>query len=194
MPEDADSDLTIPPMQTLRTDGPAQLYRDIPELASFTKHRPTEEEDPLGYLTRLKSSTTPEDAVTYSAFAVEPRAAIHWAAQSIRTILPDLSPDDLQLMSWVMQWLEHPTKENRWRTLQVALFAPRRSPVVYLGLAIGWSGGPLAPNDPSVPPKWRSSHAINAAVLGALAAGDPAYRSVNLARVLDLAAALFRVY
>jgi hypothetical protein len=189
-----DADLTIPPVQMLRSDTPAQLYLDIPELQSFTRNRPSPEEDPLRYLERLRSSTTPEDAVTFSAFAAQPRAAIDWGVQSVRMTLPDLSPDDRQLLAFVMQWMEHPGNENRWRTLQVAMFAARRSPVVYLGLAVGWSGGPLAPNDPSMPPKWRAPYAINRAVLTSIAVAGADGRSVNLARVLDLASGLFRIY
>ncbi|MGJ8603720.1 MAG: DUF6931 family protein [Marivita sp.] len=192
--DDSDFDQTIPPQSSLRYDRPYDLYRGIPEISGFTRHRPTEDEDPLGYLDRLRSSTTPEDAITYTAFATEPRVAIQWGLNAVRMTLPDIPPDEVQLMSWVTQWIEHPTTDNRWRTLQVALFAPRRSPAVYLGLAVGWSGGPLAPNDPVSVPEWRSPRAVNAAVLRAVGQVGLAERSVRLARILDLATGLFRVY
>lgn len=192
--DDPDFDQTIPPQSSLRYDRPYDLYRGIPEISGFTRHRPSENEDPLSYLDRLRSSTTPEDAITYTAFATEPRVAIQWGLNSVRMTLPDIPPDEVQLMSWVTQWVEHPTTDNRWRTLQVALFAPRRSPAVYLGLAVGWSGGPLAPNDPVSVPNWRSPRAVNAAILRAIGQVGLDQRSVRLARILDLAAGLFRVY
>ena len=193
-PDDPDFDQTIPPQNALRFDRPHELYRSMPEVAGFTRNRPTEDEDSLGYLERLRSSTTPEDAITFSAFAVEPRVSIQWGMNAVRLTLPDIPPDEVQLMTWIAQWLEHPTTDNRWRTMQVAMFAPRRSPAVYLGLAVGWSGGPLAPNDPVAVPAWRTPRAVNAAVLRSIGQGGLEQRSVSLARVLDLASGLFRVY
>ncbi|MEM7631368.1 MAG: hypothetical protein AAF822_04795 [Pseudomonadota bacterium] len=192
--DDTEQDRTIPPLRAVRYDRPIDLYREIPEVGGFTKHRPDDQEDPLGFFERLRASTTPEDAITYTAFATEPQVAINWGVEAIRVSLPDLPPDELQLMSWISQWLDHPSAENRWRTMQVALFAPRRSATVYLGLAVGWSGGALAPNDPVAVPEWRSPKAVNAAILRGLGQVGLEHRSVCLARVLDLAAGLFRVY
>ena len=192
--DDSEQDHTIPPLRALRFESPAELYAEIPEVGGFTKHRPNEGEDALSFFERLRASTTPEDAITYTAFATEPQMSIGWAVEAIRMVLPDLPPDELQLMSWISQWLDHPSAENRWRTMQVALFAPRRSPSVYLGLAVGWSGGALAPNDPVTVPEWRAPKAVNAAILRAVGQVGLEQRSVCMARVLDLAAGLFRVY
>ncbi len=192
--DDSDQDHTVPPLSATRFERPADLYREIPEVGAFTKHRPTDDEDALNFFERLRGSTTPEDAITYTAFATDPQMSIGWGVEAIRISLPDLPPDELQLMSWISQWLDHPSAENRWRTMQVALFAPRRSATVYLGLAVGWSGGALAPNDPVTVPDWRCPKAVNAAILRALGQVGLEQRSVCLARVLDLAAGLFRVY
>ena len=192
--EDPDFDQTIPPQSTLRYDRPFDLYRGIPEIADFTRNRPKEEEDSLDYLERLRFSTTPEDGITFAAFAVEPRTSIQWGVNAIRIVTPEIPPDEVQLMSWIAQWIEHPNSDNRWRTLQVAMFAPRRSPAVYLGMAVGWSGGPLAPNDPVAMPSWRAPRAVNAAVLRSLGQISLNERSTNMARILDLAGGLFRVY
>lgn len=192
--EDQETDRTVPPQQALRFDSPSELYHRIPEINWFTKHRPDEGEDAHGFLERLRASTTPEDAVTYSAFAAEPAAAIGWGVEALRITLPDMSSGDLQLLSWITQWLDYPSPDTRWRVMNTALFAPRRTAVVYLGLAVGWSGGALAPNDPVTVPAWRAPKAVNAAVLRAVGQVGLPHRSVALARVLDLAAGLFRVY
>lgn len=55
---------------------PADLYAAMPQLAELTQHRPRAGEDALHYLGRLRSSTTPEEAVTYTAFAALPEMAI----------------------------------------------------------------------------------------------------------------------
>ncbi|MEL6689806.1 MAG: hypothetical protein AAFP28_05755 [Pseudomonadota bacterium] len=189
-----DDGQTIPPQTSLRFERPTDLYKLLPEVGDFTKHRPEEEEDAYGYLERLRASTTPEDAITYTAFAAEPQLAIRWGADVVRTTLENMPHDEEQLLSWVQAWVDNPVPEYRWRTLQVALFAPRRSPAVYLGLAVGWSGGPFAPNDPVTIPEWRTPRAVNAAVLRSLSQVGLDQRSVAMARVLDLAAGLFRVY
>jgi len=189
-----EQDKTVPSSEALRFDSPSELYRRIPEIAGFTKHRPEEGEEPGSFLERLRASTTPEDAVTYSTFAATPLNAIALGVEAIRITLLDLSADDLHLLAWITQWLDHPSPENRWRVMQAALFAPRRSAVVYIGLAVGWSGGALAPNDPVTVPPWRAPKAVNAAILRAIGQVGLEQRSVSLARVLDLAAGLFRVY
>ncbi|MEL6915894.1 MAG: hypothetical protein AAFP13_15475 [Pseudomonadota bacterium] len=189
-----DHDQTIPPIRTLRFDRPADLYAGLPEVAGFTKHRPEAEEDAFAFFERLRASTTPEDAVTYTAFAAEPELAVGWGLEAVRRTIAQMPADEEQLLNWIAQWRENPSAENRWKVLQVALFAPRRSPAVYLGLAAGWSGGPFAPNDPVRIPSWRTPRAVNAAVLRSIGQVGLEQRSVCLARVLDLAAGLFRVY
>ncbi|PJI84250.1 hypothetical protein BC777_3790 [Yoonia maricola] len=193
MDDGHDEDHTVPPRRALRFEQPIDLYREIPEIALFTKHRPFEGEDPLEFLYRLRGSTTPEDAITYSAFAPEPTVAISWGLEAVRSTLHEVPPDDAELIVLLGQWLDHPTVENRWRVMQTALFAPRRSAIVYLGLAVGWSGGALAPNDPVSVPRWRAPKAVNAGVLRALGQVPFERRSVSMARILDLAVGLFRV-
>lgn len=192
--DDTDFDATIPPKKMLRHEPPAELYRAIPEVAYFTRQTPDEGEESHRFFERLKASTTPEDAVTFTAFATEPGVAIRWGMDCIRVAVPEPAPDEMQLLSWVATWLDHPNHDNRWRAMQVAMFAPRRSPAVYLGLAVGWSGGPLAPNDPVQVPAWRCPRAVNSAIMRSIGQVGLERRSACLARVLDLAAGLFRVY
>ena len=189
-----DSDQTMPPRFALRYDSPMQLYQHIPEIKLFTKHRPMEGEDSFGYFERLKASTTPEDAVTFAAFSAAASVAIGWGVECVRINQPNLSHEDSHMANAVLHWLENPCHETRWMTLQSALFAPRRTPLVYLGLAVGWSGGAMAPNDPLAVPVWRTPRAVNAAVLSSVAALGLNHRSVSLARALDLASGLFRIY
>jgi hypothetical protein len=189
-----DSDHTVPPIKSLRFDSPTELYQNIPEVADFTIHRPIEGEENYAYLDRLKSSTTPEDALTYVAFCAEMRTSIVWAMQVYSSLLPVPEASDTQLLAQLHRWLEYPNNETRWDVLRSALFWPQRSPVVYLGLAAGWSSGPIAPHDPSSPPAWRAPKAVNAAVLTTLAKGGSERRSINLATTFKLADNLFRVY
>ena len=166
--ENTGTDETLPPTRMLRFDTPGELFEKIPELAEFVQNAPEPHEDMGHYINRLRHSPTPEDAVTVIPFAMEPHIAVDWGVEAVQANLPEMSPDDMQLMNWVGEWLDMPNSQNRWGTLQRALFATRRSAAVYLALGVGWSGGPLAPNDPVEMPLWRAPRAISSAVLRAL--------------------------
>lgn len=185
---------TQPPVSALRFDMPQDLYANMPPLVQMTQHRPREDETCLDYLYRLRGSTTPEEAVTFTAFAALPKMAIWWGYECLRLAADELSPADRTMMELVATWTTYPDNENRYRTMRAALYAPVRSPAVYLGLAVGWSGGAIAPNDPAPVPVHRTPRAINTAVLSCLARSDLSRRPVRLARFIEQAVSLFRVY
>ncbi|MBS0123567.1 DUF6931 family protein [Thetidibacter halocola] len=183
---------TQPPVSALRFDTPAELYAGLPRVRGMTQHRPREGERNIDYLQRLRGSTTPEEAVTFTAFALVPKMAIWWGYECLRLSSDDLSAADRELMELVATWMTNPDSENRFRAMRTALYARSRTPQVFLGLAVGWSGGPIAPNDPAQVLLHRAPQAINSAVLSSLARADMSQRPVRLARFIDQAAALFR--
>lgn len=185
---------TRPPVSALRFATPFELYSELPQIRDLTQHRPREGEDGLAYLARLRSSTTPEEAVTFAAFASRPKMAIWWAYECLRTMPEELSREDRELMEKIALWTGNPETDNRYEVMRSALYAPRRTPAVFLGLAVGWSGGQIAPNDPAPVPPFRTPRAINSAVLSCLARADLSQRSIRLARFIDLAQTLFQVY
>ncbi len=194
VPEDFESeperDKTKPPITRLRYETPSELYRAIPQVGQLTQHRPREEESVLDYLYRLRASTTPEEAITFTAFAALPKLAIWWGYECLRQASEDLSTDERQMMELVANWTQYPADENRFRAMQTGLYAPVRSPALYLCLAVGWSGGPIAPNDNAGVPPHRTPRAINTAVLSCIAQSDIQGRQVWLARFIDEAATL----
>lgn len=197
MPEDFDSeperDKTKPPITRLRYETPFELYRNLPQVAQLTQHRPREDEAILDFLYRLRSSTTPEEAITFAAFAVLPKLAIWWGYECLRQASDEMDKTERQMMEHVANWTQYPADENRFRAMQMGLYTPTKSPVVYLCLAVGWSGGPIAPNDTAGVPPHRSPRAINTAVLSCLARHDVQTRQVWLARFIDQAATLLTV-
>lgn len=192
--DDLNSEQTLPPARAIRFDRVADLFSELPQIGDFMDQRPEEDEGYRGFLERLRASKTPEDAVTFTAYAIEPNAAIQWALDSVLAIQPELTPDDTLLVNWIAEWLEEPSTEARWKTLQMAMFATRRTPAVYLGLAVGWSGGPLAPNDLVTVPAWRAPRAIGSAVLRAIGQVHSDHREASMDHVLDRAAGLFRIH
>lgn len=192
--ESAETDeATRPPNTTMRFGTPHELYVNFPEVKALTLHRPREGESAGDYIVRLRGSTTPEEAITFTAFAAQPAMAVWWAYGCLRTMADTLSPEDRGLMEMIAMWSGNPDNTNRWRVMKSALYAPKLTPVGYLGLAVGWSGGSVAPNDPAPVPAWRTPKAINTAVLSSVAHISLQERSRSLARFIDLAGKMFEV-
>lgn len=189
-----ETDKTRPPTGALRYDTPQDLYAALPQLAELTQHRPREAEDALAYMGRLRASTTPEEAVTYTSFAALPQMAIWWGHECLRCMPDALDKRDRALMEMIAAWVASPTQDFRHQIMREALWAPARSPTVMLGLAVGWSGGSIAPNDPAQVPPYRAPRSINSAVLSGLARAEMSRRPIFLARFIDMAESLYRVY
>lgn len=193
-PQGEDPDKTLPPLSALRYPMPVDLYAALPVLGKLTRARPRDDEDSFDYLTRLRGCDTPEEAVTFTAFAALPKMAIWWGYECLRLSEPGLSREDRAMLQQIARWTAGPSTESRFEVMKTALWAPERTPTVVLGMALGWSGGPAAPNDPAPVPVQRCPRAVNAAVLSSLAGNDPAHRPVLLGRFADLAVSMFRIY
>ena len=162
--------------------GKSEYIKDIDEFENFLHKK---DNNYHAFTENLKDSKTPEDAIVFLAFAIERRLAILWGLECVLDLSPSLPPDETQLINWVSEWIDSHTAEARWKTLQVALFAPRSSAAVYLGLAVGWSDGPLAPNDLVTVPKWRTPYAISTAILKSIGLRQPELRSSDINKVLE---------
>jgi hypothetical protein len=187
------SEQTLPPTRATRFNRVHELYAEMPEIDKFIDHQPEAEDGYRSFLERLRASQTPEEAVTFAAFALQSKAGVQWALDCVLGLSPELPPEDTRLVNLISEWIDDGSDKNRWKTLEVALFAPRRSAAVYLGLAVGWSGGPLAPNDLVTVPTWRAPRALSSAVMRAIGQVRTEKRAESLDFVLDRAAGLFRL-
>ncbi|MFQ1701976.1 DUF6931 family protein [Loktanella agnita] len=196
-PNDAtplDEEKTRPPAVATRYETLADLYAAIPQLADVTQQRPRAGDEALPYLMRLRQSTTPEEAVTFTAFAIQPKLAIWWGHECLRVMPDALTAVDRQMMELVAGWIGRPDTAMRHHVAREALWASAKSPGVHLALAVAWSGGSLAPNDPAPVHPSRAPRAINTAILSCLARAELSRRPIFLARFIDMAESLFKVY
>ena len=184
------TDRTVPPIAVLRYPKPADLFVGIPQLKQLISPIPQEDESMAAFFRRLRSSTTPEDAVALVAFAIRPKMAIWWGYECARSLSEDLPDGDTEIMRAVAAWMNYSSPENRWLAMQKGLFAPAATPAVHLALAVGWSGGAIAPNDRARVPIWRCPNAVIAAIQKCLYTAGPQRRSVTLASFLDLGESL----
>ncbi|WP_298262188.1 hypothetical protein [uncultured Litoreibacter sp.] len=181
-----DGDRTVPPSSNLRTVLAPDLYAMMPELKEDIQLQPRANESVSFLLARLRSSTTPEEAVTMASYAFQPRISVWWAHECMTTMREHLTPIDHQLLELIGGWAHDPSDSNRRGIYDVALSAPSKTPGVWLGLATGVSGGGRRdePVDLSTP------RAVNAGILSCLARGGLPQRSINLARFITLAQTL----
>lgn len=133
------TDKTHPPRRSMRYDTPAELFASLPQVRDLTQIRPRADEDNLQYLFRLRGSTTPEEAVTFTSFAALPTVAAGWGYECLRQMADHLSPLERPLMQDIAAWIANPVPGIRYKVMREALWAPSRSPSVLLGLAVGWS-------------------------------------------------------
>jgi hypothetical protein len=181
-----DGDRTVPPSSNLRTVLAPDLYAMMPDLKEDIQLQPRPDEPISLMLGRLRSSTTPEEAVTMAAYAFQPRIAVWWAHECMTTMREHITPIDHQLLELIGAWAHDPSDSNRREIYDIALGAPSKTPGVWLGLATGVSGGGRRdePVDLSTP------RAVNAGILSCLARGGLPQRSINLARFITLAQTL----
>ena len=185
---------TLSPQRYLRTSTTTHIYSAIPTLAKQTIGRPSNGETPLDFFNRLRRSETPEDAVTLAAYVPKPQPAIWWAHETLRLLPALLCDNDARLLEHIGRWVQSPNTQSRHWIMRRALFANRQTPTVHLGLAVGWSGGSVAPNDRTGAPRHRCPSAINTAVHATMAKTRTADRPLLRNHILDLAEPLFRAY
>ncbi|MFV0294369.1 MAG: DUF6931 family protein [Paracoccus sp. (in: a-proteobacteria)] len=189
-----ENEKTRPPGRTLRTNSPVDLFAQMDKLPELVKPRPRADENGLQFLIRLRGSTTPEEAVTFVAFAALPVPAVGWGYECLRMMAEYLDSGERSRMHNISDWLNGPTTTRRHEIMREALWAPVRSPSVLLGLAVGWASGGPAPNDSEPSLAHKTPIAINSAVLSCLARTQLRQRPVYLARFLNVAETLFRAY
>lgn len=185
-----DPDRTLPPAAPLRMRAARDLFAGMPRLSALIGPAPEAGESVADFARRLERSATPEEALVLAAFALRPEPAIRWARDLVQGMA---GPGDAAMLALVDAWLaaEGPRDRERHAAMGHALYAPVAGPAVHLGLAVGWSGGSYAPNDPSAVPPFRAPRAVAAAVLGALAGVPVSGRAQWIGRAVGQAVSLF---
>lgn len=182
--EDWDADKTLPNVEALRCQTLPELYAELPHISKLVGLAPNEDDTAGSFLDRLVASDTPEDSIAFLSFAARPRMAIWWAYECLVLVHDNRPGPDDSLLVMVADWIGSASSESRYRVMRAALYAPEATPVVHLGLAVGWSGGPIAPNDPARVPTWRCPRSVSTALLDKLATVGLENRSAHLANFI----------
>lgn len=194
------ADLTQPPEsgaagtpRNLRAALVSDLFLVIPQMADDIRTAPTSEPC-LIFLNRLLHGPTPEEAVTFAAYALPPRHAIWWGHECLQSLPDLLTEQDREMLPACARWCGEPDETNRYAAMDLGLGAKKRGPGVWLAMATGWTGGSMThPDQPAVPvPTYLIARALNAAVLSMLARVPLEIRRRTLAHFVSMADVLAR--
>lgn len=155
----------------LRSQTASELFAAMPQMTEDLLTAPLKSQHSMDFLRMLRIGTTPEEALTFMAYALLPRHAVWWGHECLKAT-PDLMTDqDTAMLELIAAWVAEPDEDHRYAALNAAMAARSRSPGVWLALGAGWSGGSMSePGLPEVvPPLFLMGRAINAGILSALA-------------------------
>lgn len=163
-----------------------EVFHAFPSTEDDISAGPTDE-PPLRYLAGLRASPTPEDAVSFLAYALGRREAVWWAAQGVRLManIP-VGGEDAPLKA-AESWVREPDDLNRREALRLGMTGNRRLATSWVALAAGWSGGNIAPGPGAVVPATpeMTPKAARTAILVALATVSARDRAARLQACVD---------
>ena len=149
---------------TVRFETAQDLFDAFPSLENDVEAAPTGE-DVLGYLRRLATSATPEDAITFTAYLLRRRDAVYWGCVALARL--DLADEGSRTLATARTWVRAPSDGAQRAALEAAQAGDPTLEATWLAYAAGWSGGNIsAPGDPPmVPPQYLTARAVRAALL-----------------------------
>ena len=108
-----------------------------------------------------------DKAVGFCAFLLPRREAVWWGCRTVKTFIPEPSPDEEEAIRVAEEWVREPDDERRAAALELGRRASSKLATTYLALAAGWSGGRLTVGaDEAVPvPPHQTAQVVRAAVL-----------------------------
>lgn len=146
------------------------------------------DEPPLAFLQWLRRSATPEDAVSFLAYALGRREAVWWAAQSVRLLCRIAVGQEDAPLGAAEAWVRDPLDLRRREALRLGMTSNQRLATPWVALAAGWSGGNVGPSAQAVvqaTPE-MTPRAVRTAILVALATVSARDRSSRLQACIDI--------
>lgn len=162
---------TTEPAQGLRVQLAEELFKALPALPTLVMARPLEGQHCLDFLRLLRLGQTPEEAVTFMAFALAPRHAVWWGHECLKAAPELLTPQDAEMLGLIAAWVAEQDDDSRCAALDAAMKVDEHGPGVWLALGTGWSGGSMSARGlpPVAPPPSATGQALNAGIHSALA-------------------------
>ncbi len=155
---------------------------------------PPAAEPPMAYLRALASGPTPEDALTFAAYALPRREAVWWACQCVRTLEGVQPGGEDELLRAAEAWVREPDEDRRQAALRLGTETDHRAASTWLALAAAWSGGNVSRFEGAFvrPTPEQTAKAARVAILIALARVGAKERSRRLSLCVDGAVRLMQ--
>lgn len=117
-----------------------EVFDAFPSLADDMRAAPTGD-TPIAFMKALATGETPEDALTFCAFALARREAVWWACQCVRSLGQIRPGEGDPCLKAAEDWVREPEEDKRQAALQLGSETDHRVPSAWLALAAAWSGG-----------------------------------------------------
>jgi hypothetical protein len=159
------------PAAGLRVQMAGELFKALPALPTLIMARPAEGQHCLDFLRQLRLGDTPEEAVSFMAFALAPRHAVWWGHECLKATPELLTDQDHEMMALIAAWVAEQSDDSRYAALEAGMNVAVHGPGVWLALGAGWSGGSMSARGlpPVPPPPSATGQALNAGIHSALA-------------------------
>lgn len=174
----------------LRFETAEDLFAQLPDIEDDMTARPTHQrEGTVAFIEALVASATPEEAITFTAYALPRRHAVWWGHECLRQGPGKLDETDHEMLQLAEAWVTDPSEVTRYAALDAAMEAEAKTAGVWIALGAGWSGGSMVPSDyqPVAPPPFLTARAVNAGVLSVLARADVKERQKILSDFVQMA-------
>jgi hypothetical protein len=142
------------------------LFETFPELRTKIGDEPTDQ-CPIDFLRGLVAQGRLGEAVTLCAFLLPRREAVWWACRCVKALSGDIRQERAHRLLAAEAWVREPTDVRRRAALSVGSDDTSSSPLTWLALAAGWSGGSLSAQPKTQPPMppYLTARAVCIAVL-----------------------------
>jgi hypothetical protein len=130
-------------MSRLRFAAAQEVFDLFPGLSEDMRAQPTSD-PPATFLRALAAGDTPEDALTFCAYALGRREAVWWGCQCARSIAQIPPGQEDHCLRAAEDWVREPEDERRLAALRLGTESDRRGATPWLALAAGWSGGNIS--------------------------------------------------
>src|SRR5437763_824987 len=127
-------------MPSLRFATVRDLFDAFPTAQDDVGIDPTDQQS-LEFVRAQVKAAAWDAALSYCAYLLPRREAVWWGCQSLRKFSPYNAPKDAAALDVAEAWVQEPDEERRRAALNYGNEGDKRSPMVWMSLAAGWSGG-----------------------------------------------------
>jgi hypothetical protein len=147
-----------------------ETVRDVFEAFPIAEHElaiEPNDEPSLQFLGSLVDRGEWDKAVGFCAFLLPRREAVWWGCRTVKTLIPERTPEEDEAIKVAEDWVREPEEDRRAAALELGQRGSSRLPTTYLALAAGWSGRSMDVGaGESVPiPTHQTARVVRAAVL-----------------------------